>query len=51
VTPIVFYVERGNEPALIPCGDRLGDIVSELKLAEHVTEFVSAGNKIVRTKL
>jgi hypothetical protein len=39
----VFYVQRDNEPALIPCGDKLGDMVSELKPGEHVTEFVSAG--------
>jgi hypothetical protein len=40
----VFYV-RDNEPALIPCGDKLGGMVSELKPGEHVTEFVSAGAK------
>jgi hypothetical protein len=44
-TDSVFYVQRDNEPALIPCGDRIGDMVSELKPGEHVTEFVSAGAK------
>jgi hypothetical protein len=41
----MFYVQRDNEPALKPCGDRLGDMVSELMPGEHVTEFVSAGAK------
>jgi hypothetical protein len=44
-TDSVFYVQRDNEPAQILCGDKLGDIVSELKPGEHVTEFVSAGAK------
>jgi hypothetical protein len=44
-TDSVFYVQRENEPALIPCGDKLGDMVSELQPGEHVTEFVSAGVK------
>jgi hypothetical protein len=44
-TESVFYVQRDNEPALIPCGDKLGDMVNELKPGEHVTEFVSAGAK------
>jgi hypothetical protein len=50
-TDSVFYVQRDNEPALIPCGDKLGDMVSELKPGEHVTEFVSAELRITRTKL
>jgi hypothetical protein len=41
----VFYVQRDNEPALIPGGDKLGDMVSELKPGEHVTDFVRAGAK------
>jgi hypothetical protein len=41
----VFYVQRDNEQALIPCGDKLGDMVSELKPGEHVSEFVSAQPK------
>jgi hypothetical protein len=41
----VFYVQRDNESALIPCGDKLRDMVSELNPGEHVTEFVSAGAK------
>jgi hypothetical protein len=44
-TGCVFYVQRDNEPALIPCGDWVGDMVSELKPGEHVTEFVGAGAK------
>jgi hypothetical protein len=43
-TDCVFYVERDNEPVLIPCGDQLGSMVSEIKPGEHVTEFVSAGS-------
>jgi hypothetical protein len=41
----VFYEKRDNEPAFIPCDDKLGDMVSELKPGEYVTEFVSAGAK------
>jgi hypothetical protein len=50
-TDRVFYVQRDNEPALIPCGDKLGDMVSELKPGEHVTEFVSARAKIYEYKI
>jgi hypothetical protein len=44
-TDSVFYVQRDNEPAPIPCGDKFGDMVIELNPGEHVTEFVSAGAK------
>jgi hypothetical protein len=44
-TDSVFYVQRDSETALIPCGDKLGDMISELKPCEHVSEFVSAGPK------
>jgi hypothetical protein len=41
----VFYVQRESEAALIPCGDKLGDMINELKPYEHVSEFVTAGPK------
>jgi hypothetical protein len=44
-TDSVLYVQRDNETALIPCGDTLGDMVSEVKPGEHLTEFVSPGAK------
>jgi hypothetical protein len=47
---VVFYV-RGNAPVLIPCGDKLGDMLSELKPGEHVTEFVSAGANNYASKI
>jgi hypothetical protein len=44
-TDSVFYVQKNNEPALIPCGDQLGAMVNELKPCEHITEFTSGGPK------
>jgi cobalamin biosynthesis protein CbiD len=41
----VFYVLRDSEPTLIPCADKLGDMINELKPCEHVSEIVSAGLK------
>jgi hypothetical protein len=50
-THSVFYVQRDIEPALIPCGDKLGDMISELKPCEHVSEFVSVGPKNYSNKI
>ena len=44
-TDSVIYVQPKDEPALIQTGDRLGDMTSELRPAESISEFVSGGPK------
>ena len=38
-------MQKTNEPPLIECGDALGDMSSELKANEYISEFVSGGPK------
>jgi hypothetical protein len=38
-------VQNTDEPPLIECGDALGDMTSELKENEYISEFVSGGPK------
>jgi len=44
-TDSVIYVQPRDEPALIETGDKLGDITSELRPSEFISEFVSGGPK------
>jgi len=41
----VIYVQTRDEPALIETGDKLGDMTSELRPSEFISEFVSARQK------
>ena len=36
-----IFVQKVDEPPLIECGDALGDITSELKGDDYISEFVS----------
>jgi len=45
VTDSVIYIQPRDEPELIETGDNLGDMTSELKPQQFITEFVSAGPK------
>jgi G:T-mismatch repair DNA endonuclease (very short patch repair protein) len=44
-TDSVFFVQKDDEPALIPRGDQLGAMVNELRPGEYITEFTSGGPK------
>ena len=44
-TDSVIFVQKTDEPPLIECGDALGDMTSELKANEYISEFVSGGPK------
>jgi hypothetical protein len=35
-TDSVFYIQDENEPTLIECGDKLGDMTDELKSGEYI---------------
>jgi len=41
----VIYVQPRDESALIETGDNLVDMISELRLSEFISEFVSGGPK------
>jgi hypothetical protein len=41
----VIYIQPRDEPALVETGDNLGDMTSELKPGESISEFVAAGTK------
>jgi len=45
VTDSVIYIQPKDEPNLIETGDKLGDMTSELRSTEYVSEFVSGGPK------
>ena len=45
VTESVIYIQPKDEPNLIETGDKLGDMTSELRSTEYVSEFVSGGPK------
>ena len=44
-TDSVIFIQPRDEPQLVETGDNLGDMTSELKPYEMITEFVSAGPK------
>jgi hypothetical protein len=44
-TDSVIYIQPKDEPSLIETGDKLGDMTSELRLSESISEFVSGGPK------
>jgi len=44
-TNSVIYIKPKDEPNLIETGDKLGDMTSELRSTEYVSEFVSGGPK------
>src|SRR5215510_5728197 len=44
-TDSVLYIQDDDKPALIQCGDNLGDMTNELKPNEFIHEFVSGGPK------
>jgi len=41
----VIYIQPKDEPSLIETGDKLGDMSSELRPSESISEFVSGGPK------
>ena len=47
---VIFVLEDGETP-LVQCGDALGDVISELKEGEFISEFVSGGPKNYAYKL
>ena len=40
-----MYIQPRDEPALIETGDKLGDITSELRPSEFISEIPSGGRK------
>jgi len=44
-TDSVIYIQPRDEPGLIETGDQLGEMTSELRPIEYVSEFVSGGPK------
>jgi len=44
-TDSVIYIQPKDEPSLIKTGDKLGDMTSELRPSESISEFVSGGPK------
>jgi len=41
----VIYIQPRDEPALIETGDKLGDMTSELRPSESISEFASGEHK------
>ena len=50
-TERVIFLQKNDEPPLIECGAALGDMTSELKENEYISEFVSGGPKNYAYKL
>jgi len=50
VTQILLYIQPKDVPQLVDTGDNLGDMTSELKPYETITEFVSWGQIIMRIR-
>ena len=50
-TDSVIFVQKTGEPPLIECGNALGDVTSEVKGSEYISEFVSGGPKNYDYKL
>jgi len=44
-TDSVIYIQPKDEPSLIETGDKVGDMTSELRPSESISEFVSGGPK------
>ena len=44
-TDSVIYIQPRDEPVLIETGDKLGDMTSELRTTDYISEFVSGGPK------
>jgi len=44
-TDSVIFVQKADEPLLIEYGDALGDMTSELKANEYISESISGGPK------
>ena len=44
-TDSVIYIQSKDEPNLVETGDKLGDMTSELRATEYISEFVSGGPK------
>lgn len=44
-TDSLIYYQADDEPPLITCGDRLGDMTDELKSDEFIDEFLGGGPK------
>jgi hypothetical protein len=44
-TDSVIYIQPSDEPALVETGDNLGDMTSELKPGDSISEFVATGPK------
>jgi len=49
-TDSVLYLHPRDGAPLVPIGDRLGDMTSELKPCEYISEYISGGRRITRTK-
>jgi len=41
----VIYIQARDQPALFETGDEFGDMTSELRPSEFISEFVSGGPK------
>jgi len=41
----VIYIQPKDKPSLVETGDKLGDMTSELRATEYISEFVSGGPK------
>ena len=50
-TDSMLYIQPRDETALIETGNKLGDMNSELRPAEFISEFVSGESKTTRTGL
>ena len=44
-TDSVIYIQKCGQPPAVTCGDKLGDMTSELGPDEYISEFVSGGPK------
>ena len=44
-TESVLYIQPSDDSPLVPTGDRLDDMTSELKPCEYISEFCSGGPK------
>ena len=44
-TDSVIYIQPKDEPNLVETGDKLGDMTSELRITDYISEFVSGGPK------
>ena len=47
----VIFLQKDGEPPLIECGDALGEMTSELKGSENISEFLTGAPKNYAYKL